>query len=136
MVLGTFARKNSKIFWFFARLFVPLQPIKAAQMVELVDTRDLKSLDHCGRTGSSPVPGTRESLQLTCLLLERFFFQLVHSDNNVYLCIRILKHIPKNENLPHNHLDVPFHICYGRYRLEREVTNPRMAFPPWRSRRC
>ena len=29
-----------------------------AQMVELVDTRDLKSLDHCGRTGSSPVPGT------------------------------------------------------------------------------
>ena len=29
-----------------------------AQMVESVDTRDLKSLDHCGRTGSSPVPGT------------------------------------------------------------------------------
>lgn len=27
-------------------------------MVESVDTRDLKSLDHCGRTGSSPVPGT------------------------------------------------------------------------------
>ena len=61
MVLGTFARKNSKIFWFFARLFVPLQPIKAAQMVELVDTRDLKSLDHCGRTGSSPVPGTKKA---------------------------------------------------------------------------
>ena len=32
-----------------------------AQMVELVDTRDLKSLDHCGRTGSSPVPGTNTS---------------------------------------------------------------------------
>ena len=32
--------------------------IDCAQMVELVDTRDLKSLDHCGRTGSSPVPGT------------------------------------------------------------------------------
>ncbi len=30
-----------------------------AQMVELVDTRDLKSLDHNGRTGSSPVPGTK-----------------------------------------------------------------------------
>ena len=29
-----------------------------AQMVESVDTRDLKSLGHCGRTGSSPVPGT------------------------------------------------------------------------------
>ena len=32
--------------------------IDCAQMVESVDTRDLKSLDHCGRTGSSPVPGT------------------------------------------------------------------------------
>ncbi len=29
-------------------------------MVELVDTRDLKSLDHYGCTGSSPVPGTNE----------------------------------------------------------------------------
>ncbi len=29
-----------------------------AQMVESVDTRDLKSLGHNGRTGSSPVPGT------------------------------------------------------------------------------
>ena len=27
-------------------------------MVELVDTRDLKSLDHCDRAGSSPAPGT------------------------------------------------------------------------------
>ena len=36
----------------------PLASIDCAQMVELVDTRDLKSLDHCGRTGSSPVPGT------------------------------------------------------------------------------
>ena len=34
--------------------------IDCAQMVESVDTRDLKSLDHCGRTGSSPVPGTIE----------------------------------------------------------------------------
>ena len=38
---------------------VPLWPLKVAQMVELVDTRDLKSLGHCGRTGSIPVPGTR-----------------------------------------------------------------------------
>ena len=27
-------------------------------MVELVDTKDLKSFDHCGRVGSSPTPGT------------------------------------------------------------------------------
>ncbi len=27
-------------------------------MVELVDTLDLKSNDHCGRAGSSPAPGT------------------------------------------------------------------------------
>ena len=32
---------------------------KNARMVELVDTQDLKSCGHCGRTGSSPVPGTR-----------------------------------------------------------------------------
>ena len=29
-----------------------------AQVVELVDTKDLKSFDHCGRAGSSPAPGT------------------------------------------------------------------------------
>ena len=34
--------------------------IQYARMVELVDTRDLKSLGHCGCTGSSPVPGTME----------------------------------------------------------------------------
>ena len=29
-----------------------------AQMVKLVDTRDLKSLDHCDRAGSIPALGT------------------------------------------------------------------------------
>ena len=29
-------------------------------MVESVDTRDLKSLGHCGRVGSSPTSGTTE----------------------------------------------------------------------------
>jgi hypothetical protein len=29
-----------------------------ARVVELVDTQDLKSCGHCGRTGSTPVPGT------------------------------------------------------------------------------
>ena len=29
---------------------------------EMVDTRDLKSLDHCGRAGSSPAPGTRSPM--------------------------------------------------------------------------
>ena len=29
-----------------------------AQVVELVDTKDLKSFGHCGRAGSSPAPGT------------------------------------------------------------------------------
>ena len=28
-------------------------------MVELVDTLDLKSNDHCGRAGSSPAPSTK-----------------------------------------------------------------------------
>ena len=31
---------------------------KAGPNGGMVDTRDLKSLGHCGRTGSSPVPGT------------------------------------------------------------------------------
>ena len=31
---------------------------KGALVVELVDTRDLKSRDHCGRAGSSPARGT------------------------------------------------------------------------------
>jgi len=30
-------------------------------MVELVDTRDLKSRDPCGRAGSTPAPGTIKS---------------------------------------------------------------------------
>ena len=30
----------------------------SAQVVELVDTQDLKSCDHCDRAGSSPAPGT------------------------------------------------------------------------------
>jgi len=28
-------------------------------VVELVDTQDLKSCVHCGRIGSSPIPGTK-----------------------------------------------------------------------------
>ena len=32
---------------------------KAARMVESVDTRDLKSLGHCGCAGSSPASSTR-----------------------------------------------------------------------------
>ena len=29
-----------------------------ARVVEVVDTKDLKSFDHCGRAGSSPASGT------------------------------------------------------------------------------
>ena len=32
--------------------------MKQALVVELVDTQDLKSCDHCGRAGSSPARGT------------------------------------------------------------------------------
>jgi hypothetical protein len=34
-------------------------PRKNAQVVELVDTQDLKSCNHCDCAGSSPAPGTR-----------------------------------------------------------------------------
>ena len=33
--------------------------ILPAQVVELVDTQDLKSCGHCGRSGSTPLPGTK-----------------------------------------------------------------------------
>ena len=32
-----------------------------ARVVKLVDTRDLKSLDHCDRAGSIPAPGTKSN---------------------------------------------------------------------------
>ena len=50
-------------------------------MVELADTRDLKSLGHCGRTGSSPVPGTaaggdgeKTSIPLPVAVIAPLFF--------------------------------------------------------------
>ena len=39
-----------------------------AQMVESVDTRDLKSLDHYGRAGSTPAPGTNSDIRLSLFL--------------------------------------------------------------------
>jgi hypothetical protein len=43
--------------------------IKYARMVELVDTRDLKSLGHYGRAGSSPALRTNIKLTLKGLFL-------------------------------------------------------------------
>ena len=37
----------------------PLSLVEDARMVESVDTRDLKSLGHCGCAGSSPASSTR-----------------------------------------------------------------------------
>ena len=45
-------------------------------MVELVDTLDLKSNDHCGRAGSSPASSTNEKSQnfvLAFFVLRGFF---------------------------------------------------------------
>ena len=38
--------------------FLKDQSFFVALVVELVDTQDLKSCDHCGRAGSSPARGT------------------------------------------------------------------------------
>ena len=38
-----------------------------ARVVKLVDTGDLKSPGHCGRTGSIPVPGTKISAKSKAL---------------------------------------------------------------------
>jgi hypothetical protein len=52
---------------FESRLSLKKKPLNAerlffqsvALVVELVDTQDLKSCDHCGRAGSSPARGTQ-----------------------------------------------------------------------------
>ena len=51
----------------------PLSLKKAARMVESVDTRDLKSLGHCGCVGSSPTPGTQEGTR-KALIFRAFSF--------------------------------------------------------------
>ena len=38
---------------------------KDARVVELVDTKDLKSFGHCGRAGSSPASGTNKKKRLS-----------------------------------------------------------------------
>ncbi len=45
--------------------FAPQNTLPAARMVESVDTRDLKSLGHCGCVGSSPTPGTKKTVDQT-----------------------------------------------------------------------
>ena len=62
-------------------------------MVELVETRDLKSLDHCGRTGSSPVPGTKVK-RLADTTLQAFFiknaeFAIILELNGYSDCLKI-----------------------------------------------
>ena len=53
-------------------------------MVELVDTQDLKSCDHCGRAGSSPARGTVPKQ----LIIQRFgifiYIKLVTDFQNFY----------------------------------------------------
>ena len=58
------------------RLQPPIISRVTAQVVKLVDTRDLKSLDHCDRAGSIPALGTtyinkiaRYSLQIVPVLV-------------------------------------------------------------------
>ena len=49
-------------------------------MVELVDTLDLKSNDHCGRAGSSPAPGTLIQPRIT---FGAFFLNRTNLQENV-----------------------------------------------------
>lgn len=46
--------------------------INDARVVELVDTKDLKSFGHCGRAGSSPASGTKN--KKTLYLKSKGFF--------------------------------------------------------------
>ena len=52
-----------KFGWYYKMAYLctrfPLSLVEDARMVESVDTRDLKSLGHCGCAGSSPASSTR-----------------------------------------------------------------------------
>ena len=48
-----------------------------ARVVELVDTLDLKSNDHCGRAGSSPASSTEEIRNYFLIKVLRIFFLVV-----------------------------------------------------------
>ena len=48
--------------------------IDCAQMVESVDTRDLKSLGHCGCAGSSPASSTLKKKSLANQMIARLFY--------------------------------------------------------------
>jgi hypothetical protein len=62
-------------------------------VVELVDTQDLKSCDHCGRAGSSPAPGTESEFDNITNVSgsDFFFFELFRAP----VCSKDLKfHMP------------------------------------------
>ena len=50
---------------------------KDARMVESVDTRDLKSLGHCGCAGSSPASSTKKNRKLLIVNCLRFSFCII-----------------------------------------------------------
>jgi hypothetical protein len=62
-------QKSPEFFGIFCR-FVH----HTARVVELVDTKDLKSFGHCGRAGSSPASGTSEKLMGWQLIVAGSFF--------------------------------------------------------------
>ena len=55
---------------------IPLQT-QSARVVELVDTQDLKSCDHCGRAGSIPAPGTNQSEKQSESTAKALFLTLI-----------------------------------------------------------
>ena len=69
--------------------------IEVAQMVESVDTRDLKSLGYCSCAGSSPALGTKslECLIIVILIDVKHFFVLGVLPN------RILPNVPMAWNI-------------------------------------
>ena len=56
--------------------------LQVALVVELVDTQDLKSCDHCDRAGSSPARGTNFKSQLQNPLSNLFQNHTTHTSLN------------------------------------------------------
>ena len=71
-----------------------------ARMVESVDTRDLKSLGHCGCAGSSPASSTKKNRKMLINSYLRFSFCIIaphlhhrqHSNRKFIEFLKVLDH--------------------------------------------
>ena len=83
-----------------------------AQVVELVDTQDLKSCVHCERIGSSPIPGTqKETNSLVCLFFLHYNFEVIQIVSFIILFLEnIIIYSFIDDIITKGNEDVPFSV--------------------------